>query len=188
MMKRCQNCGLENEDEAKFCSSCGSDLLNTKPASQLDFNPNKDTTYQQPDYNQLNQSQSNYNQADQSQNYDNQQITYQQQTYRPANQKNVWIAIILDVIGGLILYCLCGIGQIYLGLTKRGLVLCGVGLLVVIINMLIIFAIDNLFGTLITLIIGVALVIYSVYDAYLCTNAINEGKPIPLLFGSLDYQ
>ena len=178
MMKRCQNCGLENEDQAKFCSSCGSDLQNMKPASQFDFNPNKDSSYQQQDYNQSNQSQ----------NYQNQDITFQEQSYRPANQKNVWIAIIIDVIGGMLLYFLCGIGQIYLGLTKRGVVLCLVGLLVTIINIVIVLLIDNVFGTLITLILGIALVAYSVYDAYQCTNAINEGRPVPLLFGSLDYQ
>ncbi|MBR5503402.1 MAG: zinc ribbon domain-containing protein [Methanobrevibacter sp.] len=114
--------------------------------------------------------------------------TTNQEVYKPHGNKNKWLGSILDIIGGLILYLLCGIGQIYLGLTKRGLVLCGIGLGVIILNMIFISISSSVATYFIILIIGIALTLYSAYDAYVCAIAINEGKPIPLLFGKFDFQ
>lgn len=100
----------------------------------------------------------------------------------------MWIAVILDILGGLLFYFLCGIGQIYLGLVKRGIVLGVCGLAVSVINVILMFALGDGVGSIISLILGFALMIYSAYDAYLCTNAINEGNPIPLLFGNFDME
>lgn len=175
-MKKCQACGYDNQDNANFCLSCGTKLLQVTPNETLDFNPNNDSQLQQPINNQNFESQNN------------QQNTYQEQNNNVPSQKNVILAVLLDVIGGLILYFLSGIGQLYLGLYKRGIVLCVLGVIVIIINMIIISSFDDLGGSLITLIIGIALVAYSAYDAYQCGNAINEGKTVPLLFGSFDIE
>ena len=192
-MKICQNCGHENGDNTNFCSSCGSNLQNLAPTqtninqSTVTYQQQNDVnTYQQPN-SPTNQSQ-DYQQTNAQQQYNNQQNTYSTSNYPVRTQKNAWIAIILDVIGGLIFYFLTGIGQLYLGLYKRGIVLCVLDVVVTIINVIILLIMNPAVGNIITLIIGIALVVYSAYDAYICTNAINEGRTIPLLFGALDLQ
>ena len=185
-MKKCQTCGYDNEDQANFCLSCGTKLLNVAPNESFDFNPNNDSPLQQPENNQNFEPQNN--QQISQQQFNNQQNTYQGQNYNVPSQKNVALAVLLDVIGGILLYFLSGIGQLYLGLYKRGIVLCVIGLLITLINIVIILSLDEIVGPIITLILGIALVAYSAYDAYQCANAINEGRPIPLLFGSIDIQ
>ncbi|WP_323735905.1 zinc-ribbon domain-containing protein [Methanosphaera sp. ISO3-F5] len=171
-MKTCQSCGYQNKDNAKFCSSCGYNLPeNTE--TQYDFNPDNNNNYQ-----------------DNNQTY--QQPTTQPNTYQPnytpPKKKNAIIAIILNCIGGIFFYFLAGIGQIYLGLFKRGLVIGAVGLLITLFNVAIILVVSEAVGTILSLIMGIALIIYSSYDAHLCTQAINEGHSIPLLFGQLDLE
>ena len=63
--------------------------------------------------------------------------------------------------------------------------LCAAGFIITLIIAVIILTMDNLVGYIITLILGLLIIIYSVYDAYLCTNAINNGQAIPLLFGKI---
>ena len=179
-MKICQKCGHQNGDNTNFCASCGNSLQNVIPAdsqtnTNLDYVP-KQQPSENPTFTEDNQ-QTNY----QQQQYDNQQTNYQNR-----NQKNMWIAVLLDIIGGLIFYFLSGIGQLYLGLYTRGIVLCVTGIVVTIINAVIILTMNEIFGSILSFVIGIALVAYSAYDAYLCTNAINEGRTIPLLFGKLD--
>lgn len=184
-MKVCSNCGYQNEDNVKFCISCGNNLQNiVESESQVDFNPDNNT-YQQPVDDSNFNAPVNQNQFNNQQDFNSQQTTYQQ-AYRP--QKNVWIAVLLDFICGIFFYFLCGVGQIYLGLVKRGIGLCVCGVIVSVINVIIVYALDNILGTIITLILGFGLIIYSAYDAYLCTNALNEGNPLPLLFGSIDLE
>ncbi|MBE6486696.1 MAG: zinc ribbon domain-containing protein [Methanosphaera stadtmanae] len=176
-MKKCLNCGCDNDDKANFCLSCGTKLENLLSNESLDFNPNNESTPQQSiDY------------QNEQQTFNNQPNTYQGQNYQVQPQKNATIAVILDIIGGLIFYFLSGIGQLYLGLYKRGIVLCVMGVIVTIINVIIISNFDDIGGYLITLILGIALVVYSAYDAYKCTNAINAGQPVPLLFGAMDIE
>lgn len=185
-MKKCPSCGYDNEDKANFCLSCGTKLLEITPNETIDFNPNNDSSVQQTNNNE-NSGLENNQQSSQQQ-FNNQQNTYQGGNYQVPSQKNVGIAVVLDVIGGLFFYFLSGIGQLYLGLYKRGIVLCILGVVVTFINMIIISNFDDIGGALLTLIIGIALVAYSAYDAYKCANAINEGRPIPLLFGSIDIE
>ena len=109
----------------------------------------------------------------------------QHNTYK--KEKNTLIAPLINFLLGLILYCLCGIGHIlYLHLRKRGIILCAIGLLIsVIFGIMIVFN-NTLILTAISLVIGTALAIYSAYDAYKCTKAINEGSDLPLLFGTIN--
>ena len=192
-MKICQRCGHENEENAKFCGICGQNLQNIEQPQKTNQD---EKTYQQPADNQIRQEPDNqqidFQPANSQQTSNQQQYNAPQNTYQPSYQthahKNMWIAVILDIVGGLIFYFLCGIGQLYLGLYKRGITLCLLGLIPVIINLLCLIADHELIGSLVSLLIGLILLVYSVYDAYKCTNAINEGQPIPLLFGSLDLQ
>lgn len=189
-MKICNHCGSENEDGAKFCFSCGNKIeIDTSNQSQLDYNPNNDNINQQQDNNSYNNQQPNNNVDYQP---PNNQPTNQQNPYQPnypvTNTKNAWIAIILNFIGGVIFYFLASIGHLYLGLYKRAIVLALIGLGIVLINAVILMLIYNWVGSLLTLLLGIAFVIYCAYDAYLCTDAINQGRPMPLLFGMLDIQ
>ena len=110
-----------------------------------------------------------------------------QNTEKAQGEKNKWIATILDFIGGMILYCLCGIGHIlYLNLYSRGLILGAIGILISTVSLAISIFNDSLALTAITTIIGIALTIYATYDAYRCSQAINEGNDIPPLFASLN--
>jgi len=190
-MKLCNHCGSKNEDGAKFCFSCGNEIeVNTVNQSQMDFNPNNDNTAQQPNNNINNNNPQTNNSVEFKS--PNNQVINQQNPYQPnypvANTKNAWIAIILNLIGGVIFYFLASIGHLYLGLYKRAIVLAIIGLGIVLINAVILMLIYNIVGSLITLILGIAFVIYCAYDAYICTDSINQGRPIPLLFGVIDIQ
>lgn len=202
-MKKCQNCGHENGDNTNFCSSCGNNLQNIEPTENIDQNDvtqqqpndfnnsqqiNDFNNSQQPDNNSTIQTQDYQQPISQQQQYNNQQNTYQTTNYPQRNYKNVWIAVILDAVGGLIFYFLSGIGQLYLGLYTRGIVLCVLGVIVTLLNVAILLLMNEFISSILTLIIGLGLVIYSAYDAYICANAINEGRTIPLLFGALDLQ
>lgn len=185
-MKKCSNCGFENEDNAKFCGSCGFNIQTLSSSeTHIDFEPDNNANQEQT-YSSNIDSQPNQQQFNQQQ-FNQQQINYQQ-TYQNRPHKNMWIAVILDILGGILFYFLCGIGQIYLGLVKRGIVIGVCGLAVSVINVILMFALGDGVGSIISLILGFALMIYSAYDAYLCTNAINEGNPIPLLFGNFDME
>lgn len=176
-LKTCQKCGNVSKDEARFCNICGYNFENVTPTqqqtnpNQYDYNPNR----------QINNSQNM-----QTPNY--QQQNNYQNTYQVPNQKIKYLAPILNIIGGIFAYILSGIGHLYLGLYKRGIIICLLGLVPLIIGSIIILTVNELAGTLISLIIGVALVIYSAYDAHQCTLAINERRSIPLLFGRYDIE
>ena len=163
MMKQCPKCGNDNDDEFKFCQYCGCQLTQDSTAGN--------STQSVPNSNELNYDNTQYN--------NNQYPSYQQNTY-PKAQKNQYVAPVLNLIGGLILYILCGIGHFYLGLNKRGLVFCVLGFIPMIANVLL--------GNLASLLVGLIIVIYAIYDAYICTQAINEGRSIPLLFNSLEVE
>ena len=111
-----------------------------------------------------------------------------QNTSQKPAEKNKWIAPILDIVGGLISYFLCGIGHIfYLRLYKRGLVFCTVGAFIMAFNLLLQWAAgESLAVTLVSLVLGMGLTIYGAYDAIKCSEAINEGRMVPPLFGIAD--
>ncbi|MBQ2637109.1 MAG: zinc ribbon domain-containing protein [Methanosphaera sp.] len=206
-MKKCHLCGYDNQDNVQFCLSCGSNLqITPQQEPQADANQNFDNTYQpdsnpqveQQDIPQPNNQQSTYNQYDNNQynngpynngQYNNGQYNPGQNPYpggynAQVNQKNPALAALLSGIAGFFIYLLGGIGQLYLGLIKRGIVLCLVGLVPIILNFLVL----NTMLTLVVLVLGIAYVVYCAYDAYVCAKAINEGMSIPLLFGILDLQ
>lgn len=188
-MKKCKQCGKENPDESMFCHECGERLENptTNDTNPNDFNPNQQSDYN-PNYSQQENSkqQYNYQQNEYQQTYNGQQNQYQP-NYQFPDQKNMWIAIIANVVGGFIVYILSGIGYFYLGLYKRGLIICALGLVITLIGAGVIYLTESSFmGSLISLILALILIAYSAYDAYLCTDAINHGQAIPPLFGILD--
>ena len=109
------------------------------------------------------------------------------QTTSNANQKNKYIAPIIDFIFGAILYCLCGAGHIiYLKLYKRGAILGTLGIIISTIFGIIAIYNDSVVFTFISLAFGLVLTIYAAIDAHKCTQAINEGGELPLLFGFIN--
>lgn len=211
-MKKCHLCGYDNQDNAQFCLSCGGNLqITSQQEPQADTNQNFNNNYQpdsnpqieQQDIPQPNNQQSTSNQYNNNQ-YNNGQYNngpynngqYGNGQYNPGqnpypggynvqvNQKNKWVATLLSGIAGFLIYFLCGLGQLYLGLIKRGIALCLIGFVPILLN--IIFLNTGIYS--IITILGLVYVIYCAYDAYICTNAINEGRSIPLLFGMLDLQ
>lgn len=180
-MKICQQCGNQLEDNAKFCNNCGGHVDDTAPI-QPQTNTNQNLDYNPQTIPNQTYEQQNYQQTNNQQQYTNQRV------YRPVQQKITWLAPLINLIAGLLFYFLNGIGHFYLGLYKRGIVLCLLGLVPMILGATVIIFVSETGGTLISLIIGILVVAYSAYDAYLCTKAINQGTEIPLLFGSMDIQ
>ena len=143
IVKRCQKCGYENQDETEKCISCGEKI------------------------------------EDRVQNIADNQNEKSQKTYK----KNVGIAITLTFIGILVRFFLCGIGHIYLGLYKRGILLCVIGFILSVIIVTISENMNNMYGALINFVLAIILLIYCMLDDYLCAKAINNEKEIPPLFG-----
>lgn len=210
-MKKCHLCGYDNQDNAQYCLSCGGNLqINTQQEPQTNDSQNFDNTYQpnsnpqlerqdipvqnnqQSSSNQYNNNQYNtgqYNNGPYNNQYNNGSYNAGQnqypEYYPPVNQKNSVVAALLSGIAGFIFYFLSGIGQLYLGLIKRGIVLCLIGFIPIILNFL--FMYEDM-AYLFILILGIVYVVYCAYDAYACANAINEGRTVPLLFGIMDVQ
>lgn len=108
-----------------------------------------------------------------------------QQPVQQREEKNKWIGPIINIIGGLISYFLCGMGQIlYLKLYKRGLIFCTIGAIVMAFNLFLQYVTGGgLLITLISMVLGMGTTIYAAYDSYKCAEAINMGMPVPPLFG-----
>ena len=85
--------------------------------------------------------------------------------------KNIYIAMILSLL-------VTGLGNIYNGLYKRGIAEFAISIVMGLLN----FVIPYL-G-----LIGLAWLLYVLYDTYGCTTAINENKRIPLFVNNIDLQ
>lgn len=107
-----------------------------------------------------------------------------QQTPQSTGQKNKWIPAILNIIGGMILYGFCGIGHaLYLRLYNRAAIFAAIGFLLSAISTAIAIFNDSYTLTVFTTAIGIGVTIYAAYDAYKCSQAINEGRELPALWG-----
>ena len=87
-------------------------------------------------------------------------------------EKNMIIAIVLSLI-------ITGLGLVYDGLIKRGIVSFVIGL---------ILSLLNLYVSSIFLYIGLIWTIYVIYDTYQCTKAINNNQAIPLFLTQVDLE
>lgn len=87
--------------------------------------------------------------------------------------KNQYIAAVLSFI-------ISGLGQVYLGFYKRFLISFIIDLIISLLVLQVSFELMCIISTILSL--------YFAYDAYLCTNAINDNNDIPLLFTKLDIQ
>lgn len=82
------------------------------------------------------------------------------------------IAIVLSIL-------ITGLGLIYDGLVKRGIV----SFVVALIFSLLSRTVSSLFA-----IIGLIWALYVIYDTYQCTNAINNNQAIPLFLTQVELE
>ena len=87
-------------------------------------------------------------------------------------QKNMIIAIILS-------FLITGLGLVYGGLIKRGIVSFVIALIIGLLNMYV----SSIFW-----ILGLIWALYILYDTYQCTNAINNNQAIPLFLTQVDLE
>ena len=144
-MVTCKNCGEEVRDEAKFCQNCGSevvieeDLTGTKYCSNCGFEMPKATKFC-PECGTPTEKAPQVVKASIAN-----------------SDKSPGLAAILS-------FFIVGLGQVYLGLTKKGIIL---------------FLAAVVSGVLMLLIIGwiTWLIVwgYSIYDAYNSAEKMNQG-------------
>lgn len=85
-----------------------------------------------------------------------------------SGEKNIIVAVLLSLIVGM--------GNVYVGLVKRGLFEFIVGILFIVLT----FTSSVFFSV----VFGIWL-IFVLYDTYLCCRAVNEDEEIPKLLGQL---
>ncbi|MEE0490074.1 hypothetical protein [Methanosphaera stadtmanae] len=88
--------------------------------------------------------------------------------------KNIYLAAILSLF-------IPGLGVAYLGLYKRFLVS-------FVIYCVLSIIVSTILESSISYIITIIIALFFAYDAYTCTEAINNNTQIPLLFTKLDIQ
>ena len=88
--------------------------------------------------------------------------------------KNIYLAAILSLF-------IQGLGVAYLGLYKRFLVS-------FVISCVLSIIVSTILESSISYIITIIIALFFAYDAYTCTEAINNNTQIPLLFTKLDIQ
>ncbi|RAP47060.1 hypothetical protein [Methanosphaera sp. DEW79] len=88
--------------------------------------------------------------------------------------KNIYLAAILSLF-------IPGLGVAYLGLYKRFLVS-------FVISCVLSIIVSTILESSISYIITIIIALFFAYDAYTCTEAINNNTQIPLLFTKLDIQ
>ncbi|MBE6508104.1 MAG: zinc-ribbon domain-containing protein [Methanobrevibacter sp.] len=150
-MVTCQNCGSEVDEGAKFCKNCGSKMVieeenangnATRFCTSCGFEMPKDTKFCP----ECGNSTSDVPQA----------VNGTGNAVANSN-KSPELAAILS-------FLIIGVGQIYLGLTKRGIIL---------------FLAAIISGILMLIVIGwitwFIVWIYAIYDAYNCGKKLNNG-------------
>ena len=144
----CNECGCEVVDEAKFCKNCGAkieiekteNVNQTKFCANCGFEMDKNIKFCPECGNPTD----NVSQTVKT------EVVYN-------NEKNVALAAILS-------FLIIGLGQIYLGLTKKGIILLVLAFISGILTIIVI-------GWILWFIIW----IYAIYDGYNSANKINSG-------------
>lgn len=147
-MKSCKNCGLEIEDDDKFCKNCGSEIIddNSEESNQTKFCAN--CGFEMDKSNKFCPSCGKPTTPNAQNNSSNVVVK---------TEKSPILAAILS-------FLIVGVGQIYLGLTKKGIILFFAAMVSGVLTLLLI-------GWILWLIVW----LYSIYDAYNSANKINAG-------------
>lgn len=178
-MRKCKNCGFENNDEDIICKKCNYLLVeyDNKDNDNKEDNPIKVIVInsQQPTVNTNKNSYSYENGY-----YDvklNEELFKEDENDRlqsiSLKPKSTLLGIILSALMG-------GLGNIYAGLFKRGifqLIVC-----IVLYYVTFYVAIHTKYYMLFE-VINIMWNLYVLYDTYICINAINKKEKIPSLLG-----
>lgn len=99
-------------------------------------------------------------------------------------KKEPVLALLLSLVGGLVIGLLIGLGQIYNGQVRKGIILCAINLVLegIIVTVYVLISIFTLgLGFLCCLPIFAAPLLtwlYAMYDAYIMADRINKGEPV----------
>lgn len=147
-MVTCQNCGTEMEDEAKFCRNCGSEIVVEEDESEIKFCSK--CGFEMPKATKFcPECGSPTDRAPQTVSSTNRPVV--------VSDKSSFLAAVLS-------FFIIGLGQVYIGLTKKGIIL---------------FCAAIVAGILTLVIIGFVLWfliwVYAIYDAYNSCEKMNQG-------------
>ena len=145
-MAFCDNCGHTLRLGAKFCGKCGNQTLEQETPSQ----DTKRSYAEEPPKQKVNSG---------------------KVLQRPPEWKSMGVTMVLTVVLGIV--GLGGIGHLYLGKIIKGIVLCIVGIILLVVTFMTVF---------IALIVLIPFALFVIYDAYrLCKRYNNEleqtGRP-----------
>ena len=146
-MVSCENCGCEIPEEAKFCPDCGCEVIKEEPSSETKFCAN--CGCEMPRSTKFCPECGAQTQGNPQQNNTNNSVLNR--------NKDPLLAAVLS-------FLFIGLGQIYLGLTKKGILLI-VGAIISGILMMILIGFITWF-----LIWG-----YAIFDAHKCAEMMNNG-------------
>ena len=175
-MSKCDNCGFENEEDEHICRRCHYLLkeYDVNEDNVLDDMNNDESGYIKND----NPFEKGADGIKNTYTYDEgyylldhaESIINEEDLYNP-QKKSV-------LLGCLLSFFITGIGNVYAGLTKRGIVEFVISLLI---NSFIPVTPDFLVD-LNSYILYLALIweIYVIYDTYRCIKAINSNQEVPL--------
>ncbi len=181
-MSKCDNCGFENDEDARICKRChymirqsyenDADYINT-----ADNDDSMDISYDNPVEKREDIPKNTYAYDDGYYLLDNVQSVFEEDNLNNQSKKSV-------MLGCLLSFFITGIGNVYAGLTKRGIV---EFILSLVINSFIPITPDFLVDFN-SYILYMALIweVYVIYDTYRCIKAINTNREIPFFLGFID--
>lgn len=162
-MSTCQNCGNENEDEAKFCKNCGKEILVEEVDENINQNPGSDIVVSEV-VNEKYCKQCGFKIPDDNIKFCPSCGAPTSKTMNANEQGLVLKPGKSAFLAALLSFFIIGLGQVYIGLTKKGIMLFIAAIVCGILGLVII-------GWILWLIVW----IYAIYDAYNSANRMNEG-------------
>ncbi|WP_407381051.1 zinc-ribbon domain-containing protein [Methanobrevibacter sp.] len=145
-MKVCKNCGCNLPDEAKFCAECGSEVIEEEPVNENETKFCRNCGFEMPKETKFCPECGS--------------PTSGVPQVRNANVANAHSPILAAILSFFII----GLGQLYIGLTKKGIIL---------------FVAAIVSGILMLIVIGWILWLliwgYAIYDAYNSAEKMNNG-------------
>ena len=186
-MSKCENCGFENEEDSIICRQCH------YPLKESDTNDDNLAIDGQSDNNQRDvfvdntiqhQETGNDFSSNSYRNYDGyflidsiEEIKGNDENIKYNKKKSVLLGCVLS-------FFITGMGNVYVGLTKRGIMEFIISLIInafIPVNPQYIIDFNSY-------IFYIALLweFYVLYDTFRCIRAINNGDDVPLLFGLIN--
>lgn len=182
-MVTCQNCGMEMDDTAKFCKNCGSEIIQEEAVEistvnlcpscgseindDIKFCPNCGSKIESEPASESNQTKFCTNcgfEMDSSLKFCPECGTPTSNLRPAANTQLISNRQNSPGLAAVLSFLIIGLGQVYIGLTKKGIIL---------------FVLAIVSGILTIILVGYVLWllvwVYSVYDAYNSAEKINNG-------------